>query len=65
MGVGIEPDKADRVFEPNFTTKSSGTGLGLAMAKNIIEKSDGRIWFKSEPNKGTTFIIILPRIKGE
>lgn len=59
-GCGILPEMRDKVFQPNFTTKSSGTGLGLAMCKNIVEAADGRIWFESEVNKGTTFFVELP-----
>ncbi|MCP4121581.1 MAG: GHKL domain-containing protein [Bacteroidetes bacterium] len=59
-GVGISEEKKGKVFEPNFTTKSSGTGLGLAISKNIIEKSKGNIWFESEIGKGTIFYVVLP-----
>ncbi len=60
-GVGISEEKSSKVFEPNFTTKSSGTGLGLAISKNIIEKSGGNIWFDSELDNGTTFYIVFPK----
>lgn len=59
-GKGIDEEVKDRVFEPKFTTKSSGMGLGLPMAKNIIETYNGTIIFNSQSNKGTTFIITLP-----
>ena len=59
-GAGISEAISTRVFEPNFTTKSSGMGLGLAMARNIIENANGTIWFESEVNVGTTFFIRLP-----
>jgi signal transduction histidine kinase len=59
-GKGIDEEVKDRVFEPKFTTKSSGMGLGLPMVKNIIETYNGTITFNSESNKGTTFIITLP-----
>ena len=59
-GVGIPEDQRDKVFTPNFTTKSSGTGLGLAMSKNMVELAGGRIWFESEVGKGTTFYVALP-----
>ncbi|MCB0501460.1 MAG: GHKL domain-containing protein [Bacteroidetes bacterium] len=64
-GVGIPQEKGMRVFEPNFTTKSSGTGLGLAISKNIIEKSNGNIWFESELGVGTTFFIVFPKFGEE
>ncbi|MEX0811886.1 MAG: HAMP domain-containing sensor histidine kinase [Chitinophagales bacterium] len=56
-GSGIAPEIEDKVFVPNFTTKSSGTGLGLAMTRQIIENAGGKIWFESEEGKGTTFYI--------
>ena len=59
-GSGIATDKIDKVFEPNFTTKSSGTGLGLAISKNIVERTGGNIWFESNETDGTTFYINLP-----
>ena len=61
-GVGIAEDKHSKIFVPYFTTKSTGTGLGLAMVKQIIESHRGKIWFESEENKGTIFYIELPSI---
>lgn len=61
-GEGIPEDKRDRVFQPSFTTKNSGMGLGLAMSKNIVEAANGRIWFETEAGKGTTFFVELPRV---
>ncbi len=58
-GVGILPELKAKIFSPNFTTKSSGTGLGLAMVKNIIDTAGGTITFQSD-NQGTTFVITLP-----
>jgi signal transduction histidine kinase len=62
-GKGIPPEDYDRIFVPNFTTKSKGMGLGLAMVKNIIDSTDGTIHFKSELGIGTTFTVKLPLIK--
>jgi len=59
-GSGIANDRQTRIFSPNFTTKTAGMGLGLAMVKNIIDNSSGRIWFETEPGKGTTFFVSLP-----
>jgi len=59
-GIGISNDDAPKIFEPKFTTKSSGMGLGLPMIKNIVEASNGEISFKSELNKGATFTVTLP-----
>lgn len=59
-GKGISDDERDKVFVPNFTTKSSGMGIGLAMTKNIVEGVGGYIWFESTPDIGTTFFIEFP-----
>ena len=59
-GVGIPIELHDKLFEPSFTTKSSGMGLGLAIAKKIIENSKGEIWFQSVRDIETTFYIKLP-----
>ncbi|MFZ6050653.1 sensor histidine kinase [Halocola ammonii] len=59
-GEGIPEDKQNKIFEPNFTTKRTGTGLGLAMVKNIIENSRGEVWFESVPGSGTVFFISFP-----
>ncbi len=59
-GKGISEEDKDRIFIPNFTTKNSGMGLGLAMVKKMIEGIDGKIWFESTENIGTTFFVELP-----
>lgn len=60
-GKGISNDVKDLIFEPKFTTKSSGMGLGLAMIKNIIEAYDGKIFFTSKEGEGTVFTVTLPK----
>ncbi|WP_034887021.1 sensor histidine kinase [Gillisia sp. Hel_I_29] len=60
-GVGISEENKDKVFEPKFTTKSSGMGLGLAMVKNIVETYGGSINFESNKNKGTIFTVRFPK----
>ena len=50
----------NRIFEPNFTSKNTGMGLGLTMVRKMIEEYQGTITFKSEEGKGTTFYISLP-----
>lgn len=62
-GNGIPEDLRTKIFEPNFTTKSSGTGLGLAFVKNSIENAGGKVWFETELEKGTTFYLNLPKAK--
>lgn len=59
-GTGIAISQRDRIFEPSFTTKTRGMGLGLAMVKEIIDNFEGKIRFETELNKGTCFIISLP-----
>ena len=59
-GIGIPENQFDEIFIPNFTTKSSGTGIGLAMSKNIVEMAKGTIYFDSKVDSGTTFYIELP-----
>jgi two-component system, NtrC family, nitrogen regulation sensor histidine kinase NtrY len=59
-GSGISEEQKSKIFVPNFTTKSSGTGLGLAMSKNIVDALGGRIFFETELNKGTTFFVEIP-----
>ena len=62
-GTGISEELKDKIFTPNFTTKNAGMGLGLALVKNIVESSDGKIWFETESGKGTTFFVELPLYK--
>jgi signal transduction histidine kinase len=59
-GVGMDPDTLQKAFEPLFTTKARGTGLGLPICLGIVEKHGGKILVESEPNKGTTFTIQFP-----
>ncbi|MCK7496399.1 MAG: ATP-binding protein [Comamonadaceae bacterium] len=59
-GTGIAPEHLDRMFEPFFTTKSHGTGLGLPITRRIVQEHNGQITVQSEPQKATTFSIILP-----
>jgi signal transduction histidine kinase len=62
-GEGIPPEMHTKIFMPNFTTKSSGTGLGLAMSKTIVEQVKGRIWFETVEGEGTTFFVELPVLR--
>jgi two-component system nitrogen regulation sensor histidine kinase NtrY len=61
-GEGIPEEMQSRIFTPNFTTKTSGTGLGLAMCKSIVEQAGGQIWFETKTGEGTSFFIELPII---
>ncbi|MFJ5715263.1 PAS domain S-box protein [Neobacillus sp. NPDC093127] len=59
-GVGIPKEKLQKLGEPFFTTKKNGNGLGLMVSFKIIESHNGKVFVESEPNKGTTFNILLP-----
>jgi signal transduction histidine kinase len=61
-GVGIPADNLPRVFDAYFTTKKGGTGLGLPTTRRIIEEHGGHITVQSEPGKGTSFRVELPRV---
>jgi PAS domain S-box-containing protein len=61
-GTGIAPSETDRIFNPFYTTRAGGTGLGLALAHKIVQDHGGRISFASTPGRGTTFTIVLPLV---
>jgi two-component system nitrogen regulation sensor histidine kinase NtrY len=61
-GSGIPETLQKKLFTPNFTTKTSGMGLGLSIVRKYVESANGRIWFDSEAEKGTTFYIEFPLI---
>jgi signal transduction histidine kinase len=62
-GPGISPEHLPQIFEPYFSTKETGTGLGLAIVKKAIDEHNGTISVKSNLGEGTTFTILLPKIK--
>jgi signal transduction histidine kinase len=62
-GIGIDAENRERIFEPKFTTKTSGMGLGLGIIKNIIENYKGTINFETATDVGTVFTVALPILK--
>jgi two-component system NtrC family sensor kinase len=62
-GPGIPPEKLGKIFQPFFTTKESGTGLGLSMTRKILDLHEGRISAENEPGGGATFTVFLPKAK--
>jgi signal transduction histidine kinase len=59
-GSGISPEISKRIFMPNFTTRSTGSGLGLAMVKSIVTQMNGKVAFRTRVNEGSSFFVILP-----
>src|SRR5690606_8644802 len=59
-GKGVEETLRDKIFIPNFSTKSEGSGLGLAIAKRGVETAGGRIWFTTKVGEGTSFYLAFP-----
>jgi nitrogen fixation/metabolism regulation signal transduction histidine kinase len=60
-GSGLTPEECERIFTPYYTSKKDGTGLGLAIVQSVVSDHGGRIHVQSEPGRGTTFVIELPR----
>jgi nitrogen fixation/metabolism regulation signal transduction histidine kinase len=59
-GKGIPEEIRDKLFQPNFTTKSGGMGMGLAIVESILKNAGGKIYYETELNKGSVFIVELP-----
>jgi len=62
MGIGLKAEEMDRLFEPFYSTKPHGMGLGLAISRSIIEAHGGRLWAQPNPGPGATFFINLPAV---
>lgn len=61
-GPGISPEIGSRLFDPLFTTKAEGMGMGLSIARSVIESHKGRIWFDANPAGGTIFHVLMPTV---
>jgi two-component system nitrogen regulation sensor histidine kinase NtrY len=64
-GIGLTPEECERIFTPYYTSKAHGTGLGLAIVQSVISDHGGKINVRSEPERGTTFVIELPGNAGK
>ena len=64
-GVGIAPENLKKLFEPLFTTKAKGIGLGLAVCQKLVEANRGRIEVQSEAGRGSIFTVYLPVVNNE
>jgi signal transduction histidine kinase len=60
-GAGLTPEECEQIFTPYYTSKEHGTGLGLAIVQSVVSDHGGRIRVQSEPGRGSTFVIELPR----
>jgi two-component system NtrC family sensor kinase len=61
-GHGIDPEHLEHIFEPFFSTKEEGTGLGLSVSYNVVQRHGGEITFQSKVGEGTTFTVWLPAL---
>ena len=59
-GVGMRKEQLERLFEPFYTTKATGMGMGLPISQSIVEAHNGRLWAERNADEGTTFHVTLP-----
>jgi signal transduction histidine kinase len=64
-GMGIGPDKIGKIFQPFYTTKSSGMGMGLSICRSILQNHGGRLWATANEGPGASFHFTLPKQQGE
>jgi signal transduction histidine kinase len=60
-GIGLDPTAMDKIFEPFYTTKAGGTGMGLSISRSILQAHGGRLWATARDGPGTSFHFALPR----
>ena len=64
-GTGLDPNTLARIFEPFYTTKPSGMGMGLSISRSIVQNHGGRLWATANDGPGTNFHFTLPKYQGE
>jgi len=64
-GVGLKEDQLEKMFQPFYTTKNDGLGMGLAISRSIIEAHAGRLWAENNPDRGATLYFTVPRLKND
>ena len=64
-GLGLDPNAMQKIFEPFYTTKDSGMGMGLSICRSIVESHGGRLWATAKDAPGATFHFALPKYRGE
>jgi PAS domain S-box-containing protein len=64
-GIGVDPNAAAKIFDPFYTSKSGGMGMGLSISRSIVESHGGRLWFTANEGRGSTFHFTLPKCRQE
>ena len=64
-GPGLDPNGMEKIFEPFYTTKASGMGMGLSICRSIVQSHGGRLWATAKDGPGTMFHVALPKYRGE
>jgi len=64
-GTGLDPNMMPKIFEPFYTTKSDGMGMGLSICRSIVQNHGGRLWATADEGPGTSFHFTLPKYQGE